>query len=70
MTLKNFLGQFHNWLTTAGVAIILAIALYVAGDSDWTIRGVVVIGLGAFAKWLATHYDHKKAKEAVKKEGP
>lgn len=67
MTLKNFLGQFHNWLTTAGVAIVLAIALYVVGDADWTVRGAIVVGLGAFAKWLSTFDDHKKAKKEIVK---
>jgi hypothetical protein len=65
MSLKNFLGQFHNWVTTVGVAIVIAIALYVAGDADWTVRGALVVGLGALAKWLSTSDDHKKGKKAV-----
>jgi hypothetical protein len=65
MSLKNIYDQFHNWVTTVGLAIALAVCEYLLDNSEWTWRAALVAGVGAFVKYFATRDDHKKTRKAV-----
>jgi hypothetical protein len=65
MSLKNIYDQFHNWVTTVGLAIALAMCEYLLENSEWTWKAALVAGVGAFVKYMITRDDHKKTKKAV-----
>lgn len=63
---RNAFGQLHYWWQAIGITIVCAVGLYVAGNADWTGRGIIAIVLGAITAYL-TRDDHKKT-ETVAKE--
>lgn len=61
---KNIYGQVHYWWQGVGIFVVIAVGLYIAGNADWTMRGLVGIIAGAVAAAL-TRIDHKKTDQAV-----
>lgn len=65
----NVYNQVHNWISTLGLAIALAVAEYLINnqDKDWTWKAVLIACLGAFVKYFLTRDDHVKTTQAVEK---
>lgn len=63
---KNAYNQLRNWVTTVGLAIVLAVGEYLLDNQTWTWKAVIVAAIGAFVKYFATRDDHKKTDKAVK----
>jgi hypothetical protein len=63
---KNAFGQIHYWWQAVGLGIVSAVALYVVGNADWTVRGAIVVIVTGLTAAL-TRDDHKKTDKAVDK---
>jgi hypothetical protein len=63
----NVYQQIHNFWTTVGLAIALAVGEYLLDNQTWTWKAVIIAAVGAAIKYLATRDDHKKTGKAVKK---
>jgi hypothetical protein len=63
---KNAYDQLRNWVTTVGLAIVLAICEYLLENQTWTWKAAIVAAAGAIVKYFVTRDDHKKTRKAVK----
>jgi hypothetical protein len=64
--LTDFLGMIRNWASTMGIFILTAIAQYLIDNQTWDWKQLLIAAIVAGAKYIITHYDHTKAKTAVK----
>lgn len=66
---KNIYGQIHFWWQGVGIFVVIAVGLYIAGNADWTMRGLVGVVAGAIAAALSRQ-DHKKTQEVAGDKKP
>jgi hypothetical protein len=60
----NVYGQIHYWWQAAGIGIVSAVALYIVGNADWTVRGAIVVVVTGLTAAL-TRDDHKKTEQVA-----